>query len=196
MPSLGSGVATLLIAVFLAATSLWDFLRSVPFLHDYFFALRRNGEMIAERPDASSGFSKAVLASPLVNNLLLIAFWAVVGIASYLILSAFINASKDASRELQATRYIDRKRLAGVSFGSYLQRVMLRVLIAVSWLVYAVIFISFLAPVAMTNIRYAVSLGLLENWLAFLSGFVVLLLGLHLHVVFLRLFLLRSRVTS
>jgi hypothetical protein len=194
-PSLLSGISTLLISVLALVFASWSYSVGSGAVYDFLFGPNSSGELIQTSRSTISAFGDTVFGNPTLNKILYLAFWMFVGLIVYLILFVIIKGTSSAAEEVQETGYANVNRTGQLKmFGV---RAGIRLLVAVAWFVYSIFFIKILLPFSVLSARVgAGQLPQLSGWLYGIMGLLVLAVSLHIHVIFLRLVLLRVRVSG
>lgn len=136
----------------------------------------------------------ALAQNNLASNIPLLLFWSIVGAVVYLIAAwLFTVITKTAALEQtlfyeNVSRHSFLESLA-VSFG-------LRLLAVFVWLVYCALFFKSVLPATVAAGKMAAMSSLTSSLGPLLLAVVTLFVAIHLHVVFIRMILLRTRVFS
>jgi hypothetical protein len=190
-PSLFSVVFTSLLSIALLAASVWPYTANNSVLSQYFYGPYGLLTTLHKSSDIAN-FTAAFSVSPVVYNLLIVAVAALVAIGVYAILQLFskiIVNSYDTWHAIHnagsATKSVERE------IGT---RLTIRLMSVLLWIAFVFFFITLIYPYCVYIARAGIDQ--LMNWgiLHALAAFVVLFASMHVHVVFIRLLLLRPRV--
>lgn len=194
-PSVFSFFAVISIAGLLFVSSLVNFGGS----NDQFFRLLLGSDSSLELIDSTKssfeGFSDTIFSNPTLNKVLFFSFWFLVGLVVYVFLSGTGSAVGAVQKLHEDEKMLHaHKKMLERDFGI---RLLLRVTAFFAWVLYTAVFFKLFVPFSMLAFQVAT-----HGTLNFINlatgglGAVVLLLSLHLHVVFLRCFVLRPRVVG
>lgn len=127
-----------------------------------------------------------------VNNFPLMIFWGVVGFMCYSVTISLINIFRGAVNFKETLDYVnvDRHRL----IADVLIKLVVRIAILFLWLAYINLSINIFLPFSIAATQYASNSGLSPDLVYALLAFVVLVICLHIHTIFLRLIKLRPRL--
>src|SRR5688572_18131033 len=194
-PSLFSGFAIVAVVVFLALSGAYDLYKSYPFIRDYSYSLELIRSSVSSEDSAWSAVKGTVFSSPVINQAIFIGFWSLVGFISYSICFGLYYWFKDTKEQLRIHSFDSKastdktRKVLGL-----VNKVFLRLVITVAWIIYSVIYAQFIVPVSTIGFSTVESNGWTAGWFHILLGFILLLVTTHLHVIFLRLLMLRPRV--
>lgn len=120
-------------------------------------------------------------------------FWAGIGLIVYSFTMAAVNAVRNAAELEAETHYVNVNRQALLLHAA--ERVILRFVVLVAWLLYIKFTLHVILPYALA-VAYAAtgSIGYLASVGYILWGISLLCIGLHLHIILMRLFVLRPRL--
>ena len=130
----------------------------------------------------------------LVSNIPLLLFWSVVGAFVYGRATRLVAAFSNMAQLQQSLFYTNVKRnnvlaILAVNF-------VIRLAALFSWLAYCALFLKTLLPYAVDVSRQVSGGLLLKSTLSLLGATVLLTIALQIHVIFIRLILLRVRIFS
>lgn len=192
-PSLMSAAFCLAIAGIILAVSAISFSVKSGLLYDYLLGPNSSSQLIEISRGAFEAFSQTVFGNPLLNKILFLVFWMVIGLVVYLALTGIGTGVSSANETVQEIQYASshKKRLdEDLKF-----RIILRVVALLLWFLYAVFFFKIFAPFSILAGHIAVgNLGEPLGWFYGLISIVVLTVSLHLHVVLTRFLMLRPRL--
>jgi len=148
-----------------------------------------------QAPAAYRAISSKLLANNFINNLPLLIFWGLVGLVVYLLAANIFAALHNVAKLKSELDYVnvDRRELlmtAGV-------QLLIRLVVLGGWIAYIVFFFHHILP-------YCVAAALAgsgqststQNGGYVLLAIVIMTLAIHLHIICLRLLLLRPRIFS
>lgn len=186
-PSSLSFILSCLFALLVLLGSSWSYLREQPFFATYLSGEYGFGSLITELNAALS----RLLDSDLSYNIAVICFAALVGLGAYTAIASFRHMVAEAQVTLDEMEYADARSKQVIEHSVRL-RMGLRAISALVWLGYTLVYFNGILPYCASLIG-ADSVGAtvsLKNFWAFL----LLLAATHLHVIFVRLLVLRPRV--
>jgi hypothetical protein len=186
-PSLCSLVMTLVAAVTAIAVNIWPIVRHSAFLETNWFGQYGAKTLLIQAPDRLA-LVRLMLHGTLVYYLIVVTVGVTLGLIVYAVLQTIGRARSDAQEFVAGLRE-QRQNVQTV------RRLEVRIFALLAWAVYVLFFVNVLVPFALAMAETAVSdTGLGAAILYLLGALVALLVGLHIHVVFMRLVLLRLRV--
>jgi hypothetical protein len=190
-PSVFSGSIMSLLAIALVSVSNWSYLLEHFFFYDYFFGPEGFVTDI-NNTAATDGLHdiSAFIGQSASYNILIIIVAILVGLIVYTVLQVLGRIANDASATWESlhAQTISGAREIGI-------RWIIHIVVAFAWLVYVLLFINVILPFCIL----AAQVGIRQLWspagLAYVAfGTLLTFLGLHMHVIFIRLLLLRARV--
>jgi hypothetical protein len=131
----------------------------------------------------------------LQNTWPLIGFWLIVGLLVYLIVEAGMKAINDANELKEELVYVHSRREVLLRVNAI--ALLIRLLAMVGWLFFIDVFFKRLIPYSITASR--VSVSDIKNLSAFYDAalsFAMMTVSIHIHTIFLRVALHKSRVFS
>lgn len=133
-------------------------------------------------------------SNALLSNVPLMLLWGCVGLIVYLFAVAVYRAFNDAAEIGTELSYVHANRRTQLT--EVFVHLVVRVLALIGWVFYAKFFMATLLPQALASVRSIVVGGesLVMEVINLVGGFALGLLALHLHVVFLRLLVLKPRL--
>jgi hypothetical protein len=183
-PSLTSGTLCVLLAGVILGIFNWGSLVKRAFFYDYFFG--PGGLVTTLQGGSSDETSLHTGLSGAVINDLLIFLAALTAGALVLFVLEIIQAARNRAAEAYGGQGMRRE---------FATRLVVRTLVIAAWGAYGVVTLRLLLPFCVLAAR--VGIHLLWQWSGFaylLFGALSLMLCLHLHVVFIRLLVLRPRL--
>lgn len=195
LPSIFSAVAVCALAIGSLGYFSWQYIQDNEFFYDYLFGPSGvQAYLWNQSAGPTSGF-EAFMSSPALYYVAVTLVAIVSGIAIYTALQIIrLLRNKAAKLNQQQVSYTAPPEDMRVEATT---RLALRIIILFSWFLYTILFFSMVMQLALLSTEAGlqnVQAGKLSGLLLNLAGIFVLALGLHLHVVFARLSLLRARV--
>jgi|SRR3989344_161761 len=192
-PSLLSGSLTVIISVFVLLGATWTYSVGSGAIFNFLFGKSSSAELIRTSQSSVSAFNNTVFGNPTLNKILYFGFWMLVGILVYVILFFFVRGTSTAVRDVEEATYTNVNKAD--LFKSFAARLGLRLLITVIWVIYSIFFAQIFFPFSILAARIGLSeLPHIMGWVYSPLSLVVLGLSLHIHIIFLRLLMLRVRV--
>lgn len=195
LPSLGSGITVLLLTAGLVLASAFYYSTGNGAVYDFLFGPDSSSELIGQSKGIFDTFSNTLFGNPTLNKLLYFAFWMLVGLIVYFILYFLVKGASSTVENIEESQYKSSRVndvLQSVGF-----RLAVRVGFLVVWMGYWIVFVKLILPFSVMATRVGIAnLPEVQSLLYFVLGLIVLILGLHLHVVFMRLIMLRVRLTG
>jgi hypothetical protein len=194
-PSVLSTVSVIVVAaVLLSASDIYYFAHD-SLIYDYLFGPHGQITILEEGASGISAVFAALFSQPLGYDVLVFLGALIVGFMMYAILQVssrgfFIVISTLLNVSLaQAT---GTKRALEIEIGS---RIGFRLTTIVLWFLYWQLSLKIILPFCVLTSRVGTaSLDTVSGWLYCLLSYALLVLALHLHVIFIRLFTLRPRL--
>jgi hypothetical protein len=189
-PSPLSLIFSCIFAALILMGASWSYVQTQPILGVYLGGNYGIGSLLHELNIALG----AAFNSDLSYNIAVICFALIVGLAIYVVVESVRHMMTEARATLTEVEYASDRHAKGVLEKEIGVRLGLRAVSAFIWLWYAIFFFNGILPFCASFIAKgtmnAPALASVRNLLAF-----ILLLGAtHLHVLFIRLILLRPRV--
>lgn len=193
LPSLGSaaaviGVTTAILGITTFATSKGD-----GRLYDWLFGANSSASQIETARNTIDSITGAIFGNAILNQLLFFVLWMLIGLAVYVILAG-VNREVSTVNELREELHYANVRPAEIR-REFIIRLVIRWVILAGWGIYWVVFIKIYLPFSILCAHIgAADFEHVGGWLYGLAAFVTLVLSLHLHVIFARLLVLRTRL--
>lgn len=127
-----------------------------------------------------------------VSNIPLLLFWMAVGMIIYLCAINIVTAFGNGVELEEELNYVNAQRSKLIRYEIFL--VFIRAVILAGWLVYVQLFIRLLLPYVLAAVQAARLSGILSGIGQIALAALVLFISIHIHLVFLRLLLLKTRV--
>lgn len=137
--------------------------------------------------------NKSIFATGILGNSLIFAFWLVAGILVYVLAVDIIKGLKSTIETEQELTYVHLNRSAFLKYT--LTRLFIRLITIIVWAVYIYEFIHKILPFAIYLSIVASGSGSITHMPVYvISGIAIVALAVHIHLILLRLVLLRPRV--
>jgi len=192
-PSLLSGSIAIVLSVIILLTTTWSYSVGSGAIYNLLFGKNSSVELIRTSKSSISAFTNTIFDNSILNKVLYFAFWMLVGLVVYIVLYLLIKGTSSAIEDAREATYANiGKDEVARSFGL---RAGLHLLVLAGWAIYWVVFARIVFPFSILATHSGLSeLPHMTGWLFSLLGLAVLTLSLHIHVVFLRLLVLRVRL--
>lgn len=193
-PSLLSGLAASLVSLLILGVGNWLYAERSSFFSQYLFG--RYG-LVTNLQQSQGNIWEAALGlfdKPFSYNIVILLAAIVCGALVYIALESVTRSVDSVHETWEEIRYAERgsRHLIEVELGT---RWIIRSLAIGAWLAYWVAWLSAVLPFCLLATRLLFSDSLQPiSWFYAGLGLAVCWLGLHLHVIFVRLILLRPRV--
>jgi hypothetical protein len=161
--------------------------------YQYLFGPGSSVELIETSRSTVAVFNETVFGNPALNKILFFAFWMVIGLVVYLIITSFGAGLSIAERAIEELRFVhaERERITSELFA----RLVLSLIGLGLGIIYTVLLIKILLPFGVLCSRIvAGDPGLISAWGYGLLGFVVLSCSLYFGMILLRFLMLRPRI--
>ena len=192
-PSLFSNAVTLSLCAIILLTAMLSYSTRSGLIYGFLFGPNSSAELIQTSKGSFTDITANVLGNPILNKAIFYMFWMFVGLVVYTILSSLIRGASTAAEDIQESQNVNDTK--GENLKTIRSRFLIRLIVLVGWLLYTIFFIKIILPYSVLTSRIGVSeLPTLSGWLYSLAGLALLFLGLHIHTVSLRLFVLKLRV--
>lgn len=195
LPSTFSAICVLMLSGLILLVANWSYAAHSGRLYVFLYGSSSSTEVIKTSQGIFSTFNNVVFGNPLLNKVLFFVFWMLIGLIVYILLQGFLRGVAGAAEEVQESRYVNAGKAQGLRWLEI--RLATRLCVLAAWILYWVVFIKLLLPYSILTARFGVDTSAgspVHGWVYALSGFLALALGLHLHVVWLRLLVLRVRI--
>jgi hypothetical protein len=192
-PSIASGLITSLLAAVMLAAANFSFLLRSGLLYDAFFGKGTPYDLIESSRDYIAVTNQVILGNPAFNKFMFFAFWMMVGLMVYALLSTLGQTIAETEEKLKSLRYVHARK-AQIEQDLIL-RLALRAIGIIIAVVFGWLFIRLIFPFCVIASQIGLSnLSRLSGWLYLVLGYGVLLLSLHALVIILRLIVLKPRL--
>lgn len=194
-PSLSSGWVTLFGAGLIMASSGWLYLSHNAAFYDYFFGPNGVNTLLLRLPNTGVLLRTWLLGNTATYYIALVVTAVIAGLTVFAILQGVRRLMQQSSFSWNLLR--SHSSQASAEIHALFVRLALRVLSCLGWSVYIVLSTAVLMPFALLLLQSgidAISTDTLVGLLNIAECFVALLIFIHVHIVFLRLVLLRPRL--
>lgn len=193
-PSLLSGSICFGAATFLLGISFWSYSTKVDFITDVLFGPSGITASLRNAVDNFDIFSQVFNDVSIMYGIAIFLAALITGVVVYFVLELSERLISSVSESYLS--FFDTDAYLRKTTGrELLLKVVLRIFILISWCLYTIFFSQVLLPFCILTAKIDVGSIDFLNQLSFSAlGFLLFLLGLHLHVIFLRLLVLRPRV--
>ncbi|HSW81292.1 MAG TPA: hypothetical protein VLG40_02745 [Candidatus Saccharimonas sp.] len=193
-PSVFSFTATLIVAGLIIAGMSWSYFMTMPFVHDYLFGRSGALTVLAKTPDLLSASRTVFFSQPTSYNAFIFVGAVVIGLVVFIVLQLFTRAATDVSsmwREIHQAQGETKKELEQ----EIELRIGFRAAMVLLWIGYIIVFVKLLLPFIILIEQFGITnFATISGWWYGLLGFGLLAASLHVHIIFMRLMLLRPRV--
>ena len=188
-PSLLSFIITTLAAGITLSAASWPYQQNKPLILTY---LAGDYGITSLFKDINIAFGQT-LNSPLAYNIAVLIFAGLVGITVYTVMESMRHMLRNAISAIEEVEYADASSKRAVEHAIEV-RIGLRVLTTLIWIGYSVIFFNIIIPTLVTYVVGTPASGAVDGALRNIIAFAVIFLGFHIHVICMRLLVLRPRV--
>lgn len=192
-PTSGGMLALIGLTLFIMVFAGLSYTTRNDLFYQYLFGPGSSVELIETSRSTIAAFNEAVFGNSLLNKILFFAFWMVIGLVVYVIITGFGAGVSIAERAIEELRFVhaERERITS-ELGA---RIVLGLIGLGLGVIYSVLFLKILLPFSVLCARIvAGEPGSASAWFYALLGFVVLSCALYLGMVLLRFLLLRPRI--
>lgn len=195
LPSVGSLVFTMLLAVTILGTAAWAFYSKSGILYTYLFGPNSAPELIQSSRSTLEAFSNTVFGNPTLNKVLFFVFWLIVGLIVYTIVTGLGNYFGEVREVIIESHYINAPK--GTTRQHAILRLLLRIIGFSLVFIYLVFFYNIFLPFSILSSRIGLGhLSSLYGWLYLAIAYVELVLSLHVLLILLRFTALRPRLIA
>lgn len=193
-PSVFSFTATLIVAGIIIAIMSWSYITTMPFVQDYLFGKNGASTILTKTPDLLSASRSVLFSQPASYNAFIFIGAAIIGTVVFIVLQLFTRAATDVSdifKQIHQAQGETKKELEQ----EIELRIGFRAAMVLLWIGYIIIFVKLLLPYIILIEQFGVTnFATATGWGYGLLGFGLLAASLHVHIIFMRLMLLRPRV--
>lgn len=193
MPSLASTLVCIGTSAMVLGGAALSYNSRSGFLYQLLFGPDSSVDLIASGRGTLDTIFQTTFGNPLLNKIIFFAFWCLVGLVVYFLLTGAGKTTSVISDATHQLHYFNaRKKQFEQELG---MRLIIAAMATLFGFIYAAFFIRTLLPFSILCGRIGASnLSNASGWLYALAGFTVLSLSLHIFIVTLRLLLLRPRL--
>jgi hypothetical protein len=195
LPSLLSGLVASGAAVAFVAYSAWQYIQENLFFYEYLFGSHGFRMFFWERQTSWQSFWQGLLSDSFIYGMFVAAAAVITGVVIYAILqgiSILFRQTSELALTVEASGATRSALLAEV-----VTRLCLRIIGIMGWTLYTALFVAVIMSYVVTQIQQGVTsvqAGMLQGIWLMLWACVVLAVGLHVHIIFVRFCALRPRV--
>lgn len=184
----------MVLALLVLIGSNWSYLIHSPLLADYFYGPRGLVTVLQASSGNFSSLWEAVVAGPLTYNVLVLVVAATVGLLVYGFLEGFdriVSRTSQTLINIKDPNFAYSQSVRAEVSAKLSVRIMGILLMVVYW----IIFSKLILPFSLLVFRDGLDAPFTSTGMQFNAvGLIVLLLGLHIHVILLRVVTLRLRI--
>lgn len=192
LPSFSSLISSLVLSIGIIFLAIWERLQSVPFLSQALQQIQDQVSKIVESESLQKDSLGVVIDSQLLNSVIYVLLWVFLGVLVYFVIAIFMVGFDDIKLTIRATSTDIKKKNALVN--EFVIRSVFRIFILIIWLIFTIISFQILLPVAVSSAQVGSNFTGFESLHYFLFTVLLVVFSIHLHVVFMRLCLLKLRV--
>lgn len=189
LPSTASFVFSCVVAGMALLGASWSYLQAQPLFGTYFSGKYGFGTLLSQLNTALGD----ALDSDLAYNIAVICFAVLFGLGVYAVITSVRHMADEARTTLNEVDYADQ-RTRQVLERSLIVRVVVRGFCGLMWLSYALIYFNGILPFCSSFIAAGSEQALAAASVRNIVAFILLLVATHIHVIFVRLIVLRPRV--
>lgn len=162
-------------------------------LYDWLFGETSSASQIQTAQTTLQSINDAVLGNTVLNQLMFLVLWALIGLAVYVIIVGINRQVADIGQDLDDIG--ESNTLAKEIRKEIISKILLRLIFGSLWGIYLIVSIRIYFPFSFLCARVGgASLTTVNGWLFLGAAAATMFLTLHLHIVFIRLILLRTRI--
>lgn len=195
LPSTISGLASLAVAILTLAVTTFYYYVGSGMIYNLIFGKNSSVELVAQSRGSVDTLTNTVFGNLVLNKILYFGFWMMVGLLVYLLLYILIKGLSSAAADIEQAGYKNsrivemKQAIAG--------RLAIRAILIVAWVIYWVAFIRTVLPFSILAARDGATLfPNLSGWFYLLVGALALTAALHVHLIFVRLIALKTRLLA
>lgn len=194
-PSLLSITSSTVLSVFIIGGASWSYIRRESSLYEYLFGPYGLTTVLQNSTNALSAVNGA-FSSPAAYNIAVALFALFIGLLVYVFLEGMDHVAAKTAGALQEVELISDQAIKKEAEHQAEIRLGLRIATLVVWVLYLIFFARVIVPFCILMARLDTSHYLLtwSNVFSVLAGLAMLLLAMHVHVIFMRLLVLRPRL--
>ncbi|MCW1908297.1 MAG: hypothetical protein KIH63_003055 [Candidatus Saccharibacteria bacterium] len=162
-------------------------------LYEWLFGETSSASQIETAKSALQTVNDTVLGNSTLNQLLFFVLWALIGLAVYVIIAGINREVSSVSEDLEDM--VGKNTHTDEIRHEIITKAILRMVFIACWGIYAVFSVRIYLPFSFLCARIGgTQLSEISGWLFILAGTLTMLLSLHMHVVFARLVMLKTRL--
>lgn len=194
-PSAASMFITLLTTFLILGIYLLTYAGETGIFYELLAGPANSATLIEEAKSTVAVFNQTIFENSALNRFLFLAFWMLVGLVVYSILAATSASFESVHNNLQQLQYVNVKKKQYQA--SLITRLSLQLSTLVVWLIYVVFFYKLILPFSLLAGRIGITeIDTLSGVGYLVLSFVLLAASIHIHIVLLRLTLLRPRISG
>lgn len=193
-PSLFSFIMSIFVAIIIIGAANWSYATQQSFLYEYFYGTTGLTTILSNSTSSFSAYAVALSAQLLTYEIIIFIAAVAVTLIVYAILQSLARIMTNATNIYEEIHLANAKSKLAVEL-EIGTRLFIRILALIIWFFYFIFSLKILLPfcilMSQTNIE-----DLFTNWrwAYILLGVLLLTIGLHLHLIFMRLLMLRPRL--
>lgn len=194
LPSLLSRFTSVLLTLLVLGAANWIYVARSPQLYDFFFGKTGFVTVLQNTPNNFNDMLTTIFSASITYKATIVLLAILAGLLVYVLLEGFGHAVLGAADAWEDIQTADTRGKKAVE-REVSVRLAVRCISLVSWLIYWLLFFQVLVPFCILTTRMtATELFSWSGGVRAIFGTALLLLGIHLHTVFMRLILLRPRL--
>lgn len=192
-PSVSSTAVNLVLAGIAYAVVLLSTSVGNGTVYDWLLGPNSSAGQIQKAHGTFTALSTTILGNTLLNQVLFFGMWVLVGVAVYVVLIVVGHEFSELHHVQQDFSFANARLSQVMAYHGL--RLFIRSIVLAGWGLYWLFFVRIFVPFSLLCAHIGSGqLGTTTGWLYTITGFAVLVVTLHLHLVFLRLLLLRTRL--
>lgn len=193
-PSPFSTVATFITAVVILVMANWTYSTRGSLMYDFFYGHEGVITKLMNSTDTVSVYLTAFSAKYITYEIVVFVIAVLIGLMVYLILQGFSGVVRNTDEAYSAIRVSSGKQRLDIEL-SLGVRVLTRAIGLLLWFLYWTLTLKIILPFSVLATRTTLEdLFEADTWMYVLLGLTIMIVGIHLHVIFARLILLKPRL--
>ncbi len=190
-----SASISLLLSALIIGGASWTYLKQDSSMYDYLFGPYGLTTILQNSTNALSAVN-GIFSSPSAYNVAVALFALFIGLLVYVFLEGMDHVAAKTTGALQEVELISDEAIKKEAEHQAEIRLGLRIATLVVWILYLIFFARVITPFCILVARLDTSQYLFTwtNVFSILAGLGILLLSMHVHVIFMRLLVLRPRM--
>lgn len=161
--------------------------------YEYLFGPGSSVQLIETSKSTVAAFNETVFGNFVLNRILFLVFWMVIGLVVYVVLSGFGSGLGIAERAVEELRFVNAQRKRITS--ELMARIVLSLIAIGLLIIYCVLLYKIMLPFGVLCSRIvAGNPSYITSWIYGLLGFIVLTGSLYFGMVLIRFLLLKPRI--